>query len=57
MACFGPFYQGAGYQVIGFPVLVGMTVEVGNAAVLGNQISWRMWEANVGKLVMDSLKG
>ncbi len=36
--------------MIGFPVLVGMTVEVGNAAVLGNQISRRMWEVSVGKL-------
>jgi hypothetical protein len=39
--------------VIGFPVLVQVvwdweTVEVSNAAVLGNQILQRIWEVNVG---------
>ncbi len=42
--------------MIGFPVLVGMTVEVGDATVLCNQISQRMREVSVGKPVTDCLK-
>ncbi len=33
-----------------------VAVEVGNAAVLGNWISWRMWEVSVGKPVKGSLE-
>jgi hypothetical protein len=34
----------------------GVAVEVGDAAVLGNWILWRMWEVSVGKPVTGSLE-
>jgi hypothetical protein len=62
MACFGPFYQGAGCQVAGFPVLLqvvwgGVIAEVGDAAVSsGKWISRKVWGVSVRKSVMGSLK-
>jgi hypothetical protein len=34
----------------------GVAAEVGDADVLGNWISWRVWGVSVGKSVMGSLK-
>jgi hypothetical protein len=34
----------------------GMAVEVGNAAMLGNWMSWMMWRVSVGKPVTDILE-
>jgi hypothetical protein len=61
LAYFGPLYQRADCRVTGFPVfnvgsVGGMAVEVGNAAMLGNWMSWMTWRVSVEKPVTDSLE-